>query len=105
DTAPTEIYPLSLHDALPIYELIHAHGHAVAAERVHGVDEDRIAHHADLQPLEVVDRADRFPAVVDVARPGIHPAQADQAGGRMIGELLQELGADRAVDHLLHVGV
>ena len=34
-------------------ELVHAHGDAVAAERVHGVDEDRVAHHADLQALEV----------------------------------------------------
>ena len=80
-------------------------GDAVAAERVHGVDEHRVAHHADLQALEVLDRLDRLLAVVDVAGAGVHPAQADQPGGRMVGELLQHLVADRAVDHLLHVRV
>ena len=42
-------------------------------------------------------------AVVDVARAGIHPGEADEAGGRMVGDLLQELRADLAVDHLVHV--
>ena len=84
-------------------ELVEAHRDAVAAERVHGVDEDRVAHHADLQTLEVVHRLDRLLAVVDVADAAAHPAQADQVRGRMIGELLEHLVADRAGHDLGHV--
>jgi hypothetical protein len=83
--------------------LIKSHRDAVAAERVHRVDEDRIAHHADLEALQIVDRPDRLLGVVDVARAGIHPGEADQARRRMVAELLHQLVADLAVDDLLHV--
>ena len=47
----------AVHDAglHGVDELIEAHRHAVAAERVHGLDEHGIAHHADLEALEVLD--------------------------------------------------
>src|SRR6266478_10204712 len=64
-------------------ELVEAHSYAIPTERVHGVDEDRIPHHPDLEPLEVVDTLDRFLAVVDVARAGVHPAKPDESCGRM----------------------
>ena len=66
-----------------IDQLVEAHRDAVAAEGVHGVDEHGVAHHSDLEPLEVVDRLDRLLAVVDVTGAGIHPAQADQIRLRM----------------------
>ena len=84
-------------------ELVEAHRDAIAAERVHRVDEQRVAHHADLETLQILDLFDRLLAVVDVADAGIHVAQADQTGGRMVGKLLQQLGADLPVDDLLHV--
>ena len=46
---------------------------------------------------------DRLLAVVDAAGAGIHPGEADQAGGRMVGDLLQELVADLAVDDVVHL--
>ena len=57
------------------------------------------------RPLRSSIARDRLLAVVDVAASGVHPAQADQAGGRMVGQLLEQLVADRTVDHLLHVRV
>jgi len=85
--------------------LVHAHGDPVAPKRVHGIHEHRVAHHADLQTLEIADRADRLLAVVDVAGAGIHPTQPDQPRGGVLGQLLEQLVADRAVDYLLHVRV
>src|SRR5438045_8268195 len=82
------VYDAGLHG---VDELIEAHGDAVAAERVHGVDEHGIAHHADLETLEILDRLDRVLAVVDVAGPAIHPAQANEHGGNMVEKLLEHL--------------
>src|SRR5438105_4988933 len=76
---------------------------AVAAQRVHGIDEERIAHHADLEALEIGNGPDRSLVVVDVARAGVHPAQRDQAGLFVRGNLRQQFVADLAVDHLFHV--
>src|SRR5437868_12773982 len=39
DTAPTEIYTLSLHDALPIYEAAGSKGDKAAEPRTPGADE------------------------------------------------------------------
>ena len=55
------------------------------------------------RPCEILHLRDRLLAVVDVAGAGIHPGEADQAGGRMVGDLLQQLVADLAVDHIVHV--
>src|SRR4051812_46890352 len=68
-----------------------------------GVHEHRVAHHPDLEALEILDLLDRLLRVVDVARPGVHPAQADKPGRRVVGELLQQLLADFSVYHLFHV--
>ena len=84
-------------------DLVEAEGYAIAAQRVHGVDEQRIAHHADLEALEVGNGPDRPLVVVDVARAGVHPAQRDQAGLLVRGNLRQQFVADLAVDHLLHM--
>jgi hypothetical protein len=86
-----------------VVDLVHAHGDAVAAEGVHGVDEDGIAHHPDLEALEVVDRTDRALDVVDAAGAGIHPGEPDQPRLRIGADLLHQLLADRTVDHLPHV--
>ena len=63
----------AVHDARlhGIDELVETHGDAVAAERIHGVDEDRVAHHADLEAFQVLHRPDRPFAVVYVAAAGI----------------------------------
>ncbi len=46
---------------------------------------------------------DRLFDGVDAARAGIHPAQADQSRLVVVGDLVEQLGADIAVDHLLHM--
>src|SRR6266852_2174334 len=84
-------------------DLIVSHGDAIAAERVHHVDEHRIAHDAHLEALEIVDAVDGPARVVDAARARIHPADADQPGSRIAGHLFEQLVSDRAVDHLLQV--
>ena len=83
--------------------LVVTHRHAVAAERIHHVDEHRVAHHPHLEALEVVDAADRPLGVVHVAGARIHPCEADQIGRRVVGDLVEQLLADRAVDHRLHM--
>ena len=62
-----------------VEHLVVAHRDAVAAERVHHVDEHRVAHDAELHALEVGDGLDRLLGVVEAARAGIHPAQRRQA--------------------------
>jgi hypothetical protein len=41
--------------------------------------------------------------IVEIAGAGIHPAQADQTGLVVAGDLVEEFGADVAVNHMLHV--
>ena len=93
--------PFMFRDAAHMEKVIDG---GIGDEMLKKLSEHGIAHHADLETLEVLHRLDGVLAVVDVARPAIHPAQADQARGAVIGELLQQLVADRAVDHLFHVG-
>jgi hypothetical protein len=38
--------------------------------------------------------------IVEIAGAGIHPAQADQAGLVVAGDLVEEFGADVAVNHI-----
>ena len=83
--------------------LVVAHGDAVAAERIHHVDEHRVTDDADLEALEVGKGLDRPLGIVDAAGAGIHPAQADEPGLGIIGDGIEQLLADRAVDHLLHM--
>ncbi len=83
--------------------LVVAHRHAVAAERVHHVDEHRVAHDAELHTLEVLDALDRLLGVVEAARASVHPAQAHQPGLGIVGDLVEQLLPDRPVDDLLHV--
>jgi hypothetical protein len=83
-------------------ELVEAHGDAVAAHGVHGLDEDRVAHHAHLHALQVRGLGHRL-VRIDVARARVHPAQRDEARLRIAADLLEQLRSDRAVDHLAHV--
>src|SRR5262249_62068684 len=84
DTAPTEIYTLSLHDALPIYDVVPLHGERLDRAMDRGDD-------ADCQGVLVAewaaDRRDRLAhddraRVAERDRPqhvlrGSHPDQAD----------------------------
>ncbi len=83
-------------------ELVETHRNAVSAHRVHGFDEQRIPHHADLHALQIRRRGDRL-LRIDVARAGVHPAQRDQARARPVGHALEQILADRSVDHFAHV--
>src|SRR3974390_228104 len=82
--------------------LIVTHGDAIAAHRVCHIDEDRIADDANLHALEVGDGLDRLFGVVETARAGIHPAQADEPLAA-VSDLIEQVLADRAVDHVLHM--
>src|SRR5438105_1431707 len=83
--------------------LVVAHRHAVAAERIHHVDEHRVAHDAELHALEVGELFDRLPRVIEAARSRIHEAQGDEAASRAVVDLVEQFLADRPVDHLLHM--
>src|SRR5215813_15349924 len=65
-------------------ELVEAHGDAIASQGIHGVDEDWIAHHPNLEAFQVLDAPDRFLAVVDIARAGVHPAKPDKSCSWMV---------------------
>ena len=83
--------------------LIIPHRDAVAAERVHHVDEHRIAHHAHLETLQIVDAFNRLFRVIHAACAGIHPGEANQPGIGVVADLIEQLLADRAVDDFLHM--
>ena len=53
-----------------------AHGDAVAAHGVHGVDKQRVTHHANFLTFQISRRFDHFFGV-QAARAAIHPAQCD----------------------------
>jgi len=83
--------------------LVVAHGDAVGAERIGHVDEHRIADDSHFEALEIGDAFDRMLGVVETPRARIHPGEADEPGLVIGGDFVEELLADRAVDHLLHV--
>ena len=82
-------------------ELVEAHRHAVAAHRVHGIDEDGVAHHADLHALEIGGFGDRL-VRVHVAGASVHPTESDEARLARRHPPEQVL-PDRAVDNVAHV--
>src|SRR5690606_16617129 len=77
------------------------HGDAVGAHGVEGVDEQRVADHADLHALEVFQRAYRLLGV-EAAAAGFHPRQADHVEVG-VGDGVEDFLTDLAVDHLAHV--
>src|SRR3989442_7834099 len=72
DTATTEIYTLSLHDALPIYVVHQTAGqvHAAAVDRAGGEPEGVVAHVAQVVRREPADAVELGRAVLDQVRPG-----------------------------------
>ncbi len=70
------------------------------AKRPHHVGHQRRLLHAQPQPPEVGDGADRPDAVVDRARAGIVEGEADKSVGL---EAVEDFAADRAVQHLVQV--
>jgi hypothetical protein len=85
-----------------VVELVEPHRDAVSAHRVHGLDENRVAHHADLLTFEIGWARDWL-LRIDVTRAGIHPAQTDELRVGIGAELAEQLLADRTVDHFPHM--
>ena len=86
-----------------VVELVKAHTDAVAAKSIHGIDEQRIAHHADLEAFEVLQALDRTLGIIDVARARVHPTETNEAGLRFAANFGQQLVANCAVDDLFHM--
>src|SRR5688572_32570279 len=94
DTAATEIYTLSLHDALPISRLI---GHGQRDDQTDLVDEDQPIEARQID-AEAERRADRHQDPEEQERSEEHTSEL-QSQSNLVCRLLLEKKKNKAADH------